>query len=612
MALPFTKLKFSRVRAPVGQVLAIDTGSRRIKLLLASNDFGRLGIVKEDAIDLSEEGLVSAAEIKAHLHAVLDEWGRPPLALVLPQHLSISQMVDLPLAPESEIEKLIQDETIKLSGVSNSRIVYDFVRTETLAENRQQFWVTLCQEGDIRERIQRLGVENEDLCEITTTANALIAAFRAASPLTSRAVLVHAGAQTTVVVILLAGQGAFATSFQMGGDFFTRALAREWGCSEEKAETLKRGDDLLNGPKSDPELIAVVDGWIAELKRQLNDWFEHNPAGVSDPSSFEMIASGGVFDQRGLVDYVKRKAGLVMRPWPKASQPDTAMPTKGFEVAFGTALQALGHSAQPVSLLPENYRAAWQKRLWQERLEFASFALVGICALLLALGTWEKLSVISHKTALREKVRAGQQDVYANDSLTGDLVTEYESLRPVFAAQQTTLDVLKSLSLLQQSRSNRSLWYVLVADQQTYFSPYPPMSGTNNVQTNLVASMAERLTRLFGSSPFPFNVTNSSVAKPGLIAELCVPEEPEAARVVLSHVVKDLKQEKVFSKVDLLSEDLRRNLADPKVTVPERDFVLSLDFAETEFQQPLRKKTVARGSQRATMRSPSNATDDGG
>src|SRR5262249_2553728 len=162
------------------------------------------------------------------------------------------------------------------------------------AANRQQFWVTLCQEGDIRERIQRLGIENEDLCEITTTANALIAAFRAASPLTSRAVLVHAGAQTTVVIILLAGQGAFATSFQMGGDFFTRALARERGCPEEKAENLKRGEDLLSPPKADPELKAVVDGWIAELKRQLNDWFKHNAGGAAT-SSFEMIASGGVF-----------------------------------------------------------------------------------------------------------------------------------------------------------------------------------------------------------------------------------------------------------------------------------------------------------------------------
>lgn len=578
-------------------------------MLLAANDFGRLGIIKEETIDLSEEGLVAPDEIKAHLQSVLDQWGRPPLALVLPQHLSISQVVDLPLAPESEVEKLIQDETIKLSGVSDSRIVYDFVRTETLIANRQQFWVTLCQEGDIRERIQRLGVENEDLCEITTTANALIAAFRAASPLTSRAVLVHAGAQTTVVVILLAGQGVFATNFQMGGDFFTRAVARERGCAEEKAERLRRDEDLLNGPKADLEMVAVVDGWIAELKRQLNDWFQHNAAGV-DPASFEMVASGGVFDQPGLLEYVKRKAGLVLQPWPKSTQPDTATPTKGFEVAFGTALQALGYSAQPVSLLPENYRAAWQKRLWQERLEFASFALAAVCAVLLALGTWHKMSLIAHKTLLREKVRAGQQDVYANDSLTADLINEYESLRPVFAAQQTTLDVLKSLSLLQQSRSNRTLWYVLVADQQTYFSAYPPLLEITNAQTNIVASMAERLSRLFGSSTL-FGLTNSSPAKPGLIAELCVPEEPEAARVALSQIVKELKQQKLFSKVDLLSDDLRRNLADPKVTIRDRDFVLSLDFSETEFQQSLRRKS-ARSSSRTTTRQASGGTDDGG
>jgi Tfp pilus assembly PilM family ATPase len=608
VALSFTKLKFSRVRAPVGQVLAVDAGGRRIKMLLAGNDFGQLSIIKEEAINLSEEGLVSADEIKAHLQTVLDQWGRPPLALVLPQHLSISQVVDLPFAPESEVEKLIQDETIKLSGVSDSRIVYDFVRTEALTANRQQFWVTLCQEGDIRERIQRLGVENEDLCEITTTANALIAAFRAASPLTSRAVLVHAGAQTTVVVILLAGQGAFATSFQMGGDFFTRALARERGCSEEKAENLKRGDDLLNGPKPDAELVAVVDGWIAELKRQLNDWFEHNSGGAN-ASSFEMIASGGVFDQPGFVEYVRRKGGMSLQPWPKANQPDTPTPAKGFEVAFGTALQALGYSAQPVSLLPENYRVAWQKRLWLERLEFASFALVGICALLLALGTWHKMSLINQKTALRDKVKNSQQDVYANDSLTADLINEYESLRPVFAAQQKTLDVLKTFSLLQQSRSNRNLWYVLLADQQTYFSAHPPSLGSTNVQTNLVATMAERLTQLFGSPLL--GLTNSSPAKPGLIAELCVPEEPEAARVALSQIVKELKQQKMFSKVDLLSDDLRRNLADPKVTIPDRDFVLSLEFAETEFQQSLRKKSP-RSSPRAVARPTSTAIDDGG
>ena len=142
-------LKLDRMRPPVRRVLALDAGSRCIKLLLAESDFGRLRILKEDLIDMQAEGLVSAEEIKTHLQASLDQWGRPPLALVLPQHLSISQVIDVPLAPESEVEKLIESETIKLMGVSESRIVYDFVRTETAAKNRQQFW------SRARERVKK-------------------------------------------------------------------------------------------------------------------------------------------------------------------------------------------------------------------------------------------------------------------------------------------------------------------------------------------------------------------------------------------------------------------------------------------------------------------------
>jgi hypothetical protein len=123
-------LKFARMRPPVRRVLALDAGSRCIKLLLAEDESGRPRILKEELIDLQAEGLVAAEEIQAHLQGRLEEWGRPPLALVLPQHLSISQVLDLPLAPESEVDKMIQAETVKLGGVSESRIVYDFVRTD--------------------------------------------------------------------------------------------------------------------------------------------------------------------------------------------------------------------------------------------------------------------------------------------------------------------------------------------------------------------------------------------------------------------------------------------------------------------------------------------------
>ena len=147
-----------------------------------------------------------------------------------------------------------------------------------------------------------------------------------------------------------------------------------------------------------------------------------------------------------------------------------ALPSKRFEVAFGAALQALGHSAQPVSLLPDDYRMAWQKRLNLQRLELASLGLALLCLLLFGLGTWHKVSLINRKQALLAKVQAGQEALEANDALAAELTAEYEGFRPLFASQQNTLDTLRTLALLQQSRSNRSLWYVLLADQQTYFS----------------------------------------------------------------------------------------------------------------------------------------------
>jgi hypothetical protein len=72
-----------------------------------------------------------------------------------------------------------------------------------------------------------------------------------------------------------------------------------------------------------------------------------------------------------------------------------------------------------------------------------------------------------------------------------------------------------------------------------------------------------------------------------MIAELSMAEGAEVSRVALSQLVNQLKEQKVFARVDLLSEDLRRDLAVPWVVVPDRHFALVLDFAVTELQQAL-------------------------
>src|SRR5438309_12066504 len=123
MSAPLDRVFAHGFMPPVRRVLAIDAGASRLKMMLAESDFGRFRSLKEEMIDLKREGLVSAEELQAHIRASLETWGDPPVALILPEHLSTSQAIEVPRAPESEIDKLIAQETVKLSGVTESHIV---------------------------------------------------------------------------------------------------------------------------------------------------------------------------------------------------------------------------------------------------------------------------------------------------------------------------------------------------------------------------------------------------------------------------------------------------------------------------------------------------------
>lgn len=555
---------------PLRRVLAVDAGSRCIRLLLLESRFGKLQLTRQETLDLREEGLVAPEELKTHLQATMANWSRPPLALALPQDMAVSQIVDLPPVPDAEARALIEAETVKLGGASESAIVYDFVRVPRAAENRQSFWVNFCQEDEIQTRIAQLGLEAQDFREITTAANALLTAWHATRPGQTNAVLVHLGAQNTTLVVIRDGVGVFATSFPMAGDFFARAITRLTNCSLETAHNFSHTTNLLAGEKLLPGFPEVVDGWAAELKRQLSEW-RGSPIDLTG----ELIATGGAFAQPGLRDYLARVAGLKFQDWPKNSSPGSLQPEPGFEIALGAALLALGQGRQTASLLPANRRLAWKKRRGRQRVEFLNTLLLAVLFVALALGLWQKVSLVRQQQALADKVQAGLKAVQETTTLSRELFKNYDELRPLLDRQQRTRDTLQSLALLESARSNRSWWGVLIADQQSYFAQPPSLAATNKPPGPILESELLTARR---------EATNAAPARPGLVAELCVPEDLDSARSTLSHVVNNLKRAAVFERVDVLPEDLRRSLADAKVLLPERHFALVLDFASTQFQ----------------------------
>lgn len=561
--------------------MAVDAGTRCIRLLLLESRFGELKIVRQDALDLQQEGLVAADELQAHLERTVADWGRPPLALVLPQQVTVTQLVELPPVDETEARRLIEDETVKLAGVNESALVSDFVAVPPQSGNLQSFWVSFCQESEIQNRITQLGLDHEDFRDITTTANALLTAWLAIPTRSRNVILVSAGAQGTTTLVVRNGTAVFASNFPMGGDFFTRAIARLRKCSIEAAEAAKMSGNLLAGGQAVAGFGEIVDGWAAELKRQLADWELSHHQAPKEAAAFELIAIGGVFEQAGFLEHLDTKCGLRFKHWPTDQTADALAPGLGFEIACGAALQALGHSPQPVSLVPANRRASWKRRRGRQQLEFANAVLLGSCLLALILGIWQKAALIQRKQDLAFKVQAGNETLQSNTMLTADLLSSYDVVRPLFEHEQTTADTLQALARLQQARSNRTMWAVLVADQQTYFSFPPTIGPTNKIAAAPTPPPVDPETGLRRE------VTNASPARPGLVVELCVPDSADGARNTLGLVVSSLKHSPVFSRVDLMSEDLRRSLADPKVLIRDRHFALALDFATAEFQNPL-------------------------
>lgn len=566
-------------RLNASRVLAVDAGSRCVRVLLLENWFGRLHLRRHHTLDLREEGLLAADELKAHLQSLLELWGRPPIALALPQQLAVAQSVELPLDPQTDPRQLLAAEIVKLGGASESAIVYDYARLPARDTGRARFWINFCRETDLRQRLAALGLEHEDFRDITPAANALFTAWRTLHPETADALLLHAGAQETIAVLVQDAVAVSATAFAGGGDTLTRVLAQARAISEPAAEALKRHSNLFAGPERVPALESAVRSWFEELQRQLAD----DPNGrrlveTGQLARLPVFVSGGFFEQPGLLDFLGALTGWTFQRW-RANAPAAArLPARGFEIALGAALQALAEPPQPISLLPEDLRVRWRARRARQRLELASAGLLAAGFVALGFAIAQNISLIRDKTALRDKVEAALETVEANRALTGELLDRFDAFRPLFERQQFTRDTLHALRRLDEVRGEQSFWCVLFADQTSYFSHPPAAAATNPPAPAAAESFRARAAVALATNPPP--------ARPGCIAELCVPDELDNARRLLSALVNELKKDAVFARVDLLSEDLRRPLADPKVILPDRHFAIALDFAATEFQPP--------------------------
>lgn len=574
--------------------MAVDPGRRCLKVLVVEAWWGRPVVKQHLLVDIQEEGLFSAEEVRDHLRKEVPELLNWPVALAMPQDQAISQILDLPKVAPEEVHRLVESETVQLSGLSERSIIYDYVPLPDVGRFQNPYWITLCQEEQVVEQIHRLGLNDEQAAEVSASANGLITAYQAMEKDPGNAVLVDLGASSTMVALLVNGQRVYATSYAVGGDQFSEAIATQRDCGLEAAEEWKCTRNLFEGEDALPSFWPMVDHWFHHMRRILSEWLADHPREKLEESSFRWMLLGGGASQKGLLKYLCNRTGLSVDHWVVPVDPRDRVTTDRYAVVYGIALEAILKGPDSTSLLPAAFREARRRRQRLEKFHFLNFLLVVAVAVLLGVGTWNKLKLLDRKSQLLNQAQGALQTMENSADAVGQMAREYAQVQPILEQRARTMNLLTTLSGLYELRGKHDFWMVLFADDISYANAEPlKVANTGKEGTN---APAEPAARTEGSSiaagagaatTSSLSATNRAAfsfpRRGGYILELCIPSQGEAMRKALNQIVSELKQHPHLKNVDSLPAERRRQLVNPAVLLPEKHFSLLIEPSQKEF-----------------------------
>lgn len=555
---------------PTRRFLAVDVGSRCLKALLVSNRFGRLRVHAHRVIGLDETSQPGRPGWPRVLEELREELGSHPLVISVAQHASDSQVLDLPGSDARTIRQQIQDDIVRLSGLTESTIIYDYGQLVPFGQFANPYWVTHARESEVLAVVHQFESFGEDILEISSTANALVAAYREVQPATTNALLVDLGSSGTEVAIVCQGQGVYVTSFAVGGMLLSEQIRAERQCPAMEAEFAKNTENLLTGADAMPSLRQLVDRWHGELVRILEDWLGEHPVLNVSASQFDVVLCGGDAEMPGLLDYLSANSVLNFKRWSDLPGFPPLQPAGQFAVAFGLAGQLFRRGGPSTSLVPDEVRIARKEHGAVQVLHAGTWLVLAIIVLVLGFGTWQKFYFIREVENQLEQAQMVLQQAQQTDRLKLQLANDYEEIRPVLSRQRQTLAAVDTLGLILNHPLPTNSWFVLFADADSYYSAPTiplPTNAPPPAATSVSSSTAARLTNAF-------------------VAEFSTDLDAPSARVVLSKMIDQFKASPHFRKVDILSPDQRRRLVKDTVVVPDGHYALSFTINDNEFGKP--------------------------
>ncbi|MBI3463167.1 MAG: pilus assembly protein PilM [Planctomycetes bacterium] len=210
-------------------------------------------------------------------------------------------------------------------------------------------------------------------------------------------VLLDMGAESTELVIT-DGVRFWGRNVPLGGDHFTRALAKEFQLTFSGAEQLKRS---LGQVEYAPGVFEAMGPVLKDLVRQIEDSIAYFSDVYRDARITRIVCLGNAFRLAGLLQFLGENLKYEVAPLAGIrglsgpllqSCPDFRENVSSFATAYGLALQGLGLSRIRTNLLASEIsrvRHARRRLLRASLLGFAAVAMLAFALLLWnMMGTW--------------------------------------------------------------------------------------------------------------------------------------------------------------------------------------------------------------------------------
>lgn len=308
------------------------------------------------------------------------------VVVAVPGQLTLARFSKLPPVEKKKIPDIVRYEADQQIPFDMDEVVWDYQQFQMPDSPEVEVGIFAIKRDLIRDHLLHFEAAGIEPFLVQASPLAIYNAMHFDGALAEGTVLVDIGTENTD--LLVATENSLWTrTIPVGGNHFTDALVKSFKLSFGKAETLKR---TAATSKYARQVFQAMRPVFSDLVQELQRSIGFFTATHRDVELSKVIGLGSAFKLPGLIKYLQQNLQLdVERPnrFQKIKIPETAEggtdQTASYAVAYGLAVQGLGHGAVSSSLLPPEIakQIAWRKK----RLFFAAAA---ACLLLAAGVIW--------------------------------------------------------------------------------------------------------------------------------------------------------------------------------------------------------------------------------